>query len=133
MILRRMFETRDVQEEGVVQSKSLRHDRFGLFPITGKKPVVLDPVINHRDSLTGQSKESSEIARGIFADGNDCILAPGEPAGDDSPVKHAFPVVFAGDMKRSQIMNSCSEGAGLWPKHAPITGHMQQVESMLPR
>jgi hypothetical protein len=96
------------------------------------EPLVIEPIVNDSDFFARHTKEMDDVARGIFADRNDSSLAMRQPADQDATVEHTHPVIFFGDVKWREIMDSCDQVAWLPPQHATIAGDMQNIEALLP-
>src|SRR5207249_8856850 len=77
MILGRMFQTRDVEEERLAQAVALS-ESSGLFGGAREKTVLIQPVVNHCQPFGGQSKKFADVASGALADRDDFVLTRSE-------------------------------------------------------
>src|SRR5690349_9939202 len=64
MVLRRMFEPRDIQKEMLAQIVVPRHCGFRLIKRSRKKTLMLDAVVHNGDPFMRQPEELSNIACG---------------------------------------------------------------------
>src|SRR2546430_476043 len=78
MILGRMFQTRDVQEEWLAQAAALSDEGPGLLRGPREKTVRIQPVVNHRQPFGRHSKKFEEVAAGALADRDDFVLTRSE-------------------------------------------------------
>jgi len=133
MVLARIFQARDVKEERLRQPMLYPHCRFGLLTRTRKKPVMLEPIVNHGNSLSRQPKKLHDVPRGVLADGDDFVLPPRQAPNEHPPVEHSFPIIFIRHVKRSQIVNRCYHPQGPRPQQPAIARHMQHLKLILAR
>src|ERR1700722_5892801 len=110
----------------------LIHHGFRILARDGKKPAMLQSVVDDTDSLRVEPEKLGNVRFCAAADGNDLILALREPAHHDAPINHAFPVILAGHSEWSQIVNSGDQRAGARPEQTAIARNMQHVNTMLP-
>src|SRR2546430_1011003 len=82
MILGRMFQTRDVEEEWLEQA-ALSDESPGLLRGAREKTVRVQPVVNHRQPFGRQSKKFEDVARGALADRDDFVLTTRQLPRDD--------------------------------------------------
>jgi len=92
---------------------------------------VLEAVVDDGDTGAIDLEKLDYIARGVFANGDDTMLAMGETADDNAAVEHAFPIIFFGHVARGQVMDGCDQGTWPAPQHAAIAGDMEDVDAML--
>ena len=127
MILGGMLEPGDVKEEWRFEAVSPRGFCFRCIAITGREPLMIQPIVNNGDALASQPKEGGNVARGVFADGHDPVLAPGEPPDEYFGVDHALPVVFFGDMKGREIVDGGNQRTRFGPEHAAIARDVEDI------
>src|SRR5437773_5635159 len=132
MILGRMFQTRDVEEERLAQAVALS-ESSGLFGGAREKTVLIQPVVNHRQPFFRQSKKFENVAPGALADRDDFVLTTRQSPRDDASVEHPLPLVLVGQSERGEIMDRGHQRAGPRPEHSPIARHVQHLELMLAR
>ena len=99
MIFSRVFEARDVKEERFLQLITRGGFAFGLRSRAWKKALVIEAIVNDGDTGTIHLEKTNDILGGIFANGDDLILAMCQAADNDAAIEHPFPVVFPGDVE----------------------------------
>src|SRR5687768_7415327 len=103
MVLGRMFEPREVKKKGLMQAIILSHGRFGRLALAGKKPFMLQTVMNDADAIARKAEEFQNILSRVLTDRNNLVLPVGQTAGHYPPVYHSFPIIFPSDMKGRQV------------------------------
>src|SRR6185437_11346220 len=128
MIFGRMFEARDVKEKWRLNLMALSDCLTRFDAVAREKALMVQAVMDDLDAIGLDLEKFTNIARRIFADGDDGVLALSEPAGDDAAVEHARAAVFLGHAKRREIMDGGDERAGPLPEQAAIAGHVQDIK-----
>src|SRR6185295_9874804 len=111
-----MFQSRDVEENGRLQLVFARHFGLSRFARAGEEAFMLYAVVNHTDSFAWNVEEFPNIARGVFADGDDSVLPLSQSAGNDTPVEGSGPIILFCDTKWREVVNRGHEWAGPGPE-----------------
>ena len=131
VIFARVFQARDIKKKGLSDSRSAGELELRASAIARKEAVVLQAIIDHRKFRAWYSKERFDVARGVFADGNNFVLATGEIFYHDPAIDHARQVIFARNTKGSQVMDSRDFRARPRKNHPAIAWNVENIEFML--
>src|ERR1043165_5385542 len=104
-----MLQARDVEEEGRMQSMTLRERGRRSAAAGGSESGVVDSVRDDGDARQWNAEEASNVVCGIAADRDDVILSVRELSDDRAAVEHPQHVVLFRQPERCEVVNRGNE------------------------
>jgi hypothetical protein len=127
-----MLKTRNVEEEGSVESEAGPDPGAGGRGVAGLKALMIQTVVHHANPGFAEADVPLDVDGGVPADGDDGVLAPGQLADHDAAVEHAERIVFAGDPEGGEVVDGGGEGAGSRPEQSAVGGDVDEIPAVLP-
>jgi len=128
MILPRMLQSRDVQEEWPMQLKALCCHGFGVNGCGRRESDVIESVMNDMNALARNGEEAFNVVGSVCTNCDDLFLSRREMRHDHASVKHPGQIVLLRHSERRQIMNRTDARTGTLPDQTPVAWNVNNIQ-----